>query len=94
MIPLVLSILARDPLARIIIAGDINHLLDHWKKELKLIGLLQVLTDETQTRIKGEYYSQLDQIFTKLKILSSQVGYCIEDYSDHMSIMLELELNK
>ena len=54
MIALVQSILARDPLALIIIAGDFNHLLDHWKKEFKQIGLLQVLTDETPTRFKGD----------------------------------------
>ncbi len=57
MIALIQSILTRDPLARIIIAGDFNYLLNHWKKELKQIGLLQVLTDETHTRIKGDYQS-------------------------------------
>ena len=60
MIALILSVLIRDPLARIIIAGDFNHLLDHWKKEFKQIGLLQLLTDETPTRIKGDQTSQLD----------------------------------
>ena len=57
MIALIQSILTRDPLARIIIAGDFNHLLDLWKKEVKQIGLLQVLTDETPTRIKGDQSS-------------------------------------
>ena len=53
-----------------------------------------MLTDETSTRIKGDQTSQLDQIFTNLKVLDTKVGTCTEDYSDHMPIMINLELIK
>jgi endonuclease/exonuclease/phosphatase family metal-dependent hydrolase len=84
-------LLEREKLARIIITGDFNHMLNFMMEGLKRLNIYPVISTEVATHRGG---SQLDQVFTNQQVLDWGTGSIDEQISDHFPLRVTIQLRK